>query len=111
MSETRSYCGTIEKVNFTGTVEDWCKNYCKEIGITDLDSYHKNWQHYVETEFNYEYIVFNNNIFHIVKLIDASYDSIFKANYDKNENIRFVVQYYDGGMSFDEAIKYALNTL
>lgn len=89
------------------TLEEQCKRILEEHNKdTELDFYDS----YIEMfsdEFYYEYIILDNNIYKIIKLNGLDYDNIYELHDNKDGTMNFVLSYYNGGESFDEAMEEA----
>mgnify|MGYP001851049317 CR=1 FL=1 len=89
------------------TLEEQCKRILEEHNKdTELDFYDS----YVEMfndEFYYEYVILEDNIYKVIELNDSDYNNIYELYDNKDGTMNYVLSYYNGGESFDEAIKEA----
>ena len=110
MSETRHYRGTL-KLIATGKeqMEEKAKEYLNSIGETELPSYHDSWVEFLEDTFYKEYVHLDDKLY-VVEKEDVGEEDVFVASKTDN-GYKFEVQYYDGGMSFDEAIEEAISNI
>lgn len=96
----------IEKKPYE-TLEEQCKRILEEHNKdTELDFYDS----YVEMfndEFYYEYIILDDNIYKVIELNDSDCDNIYELHDNKDGTMNFVLSYYNGGESFDEAMEEA----
>jgi hypothetical protein len=113
MSETVVYTGKLMKVDKldTETPETWCKEYCQQNGVSELDKYYKTWVECFSDEFYDDFIVHKNDIYRIINRTRIGENDIFYAKKDDRGCIDFVLSYYNGGCGFSEAIEEALDNL
>lgn len=110
MSETRHYRGTL--LRLTNNKEDseaTAKDLLSAIEKTELPSYHDNWLEYLLDNFYKEYVVVDDCLYRAIKE-EVGDEDVFIAHKTK-KGYKFEVAYYDGGMSFDEAIEEAIRGL
>ena len=107
MSETVHYRGTLTIVQCINreTLEEQCRRI---LGNAELETYNDSYQEQLLSD-NYEDYVILNNILYSVEKKDIGDDDIFIMTNGENETLNFEVRYYNGGCSFDEAIKAAFS--
>jgi len=108
MSETVYYKGKLIPVDFliNETLEERCKRIIGDVDLEDYESY----QEMLIDDYNYyeDYVIHNDILYSVKKNRLDPEQSMFVAKRDNDTGIvDFEVRYYDGGTSFDEAIKYA----
>lgn len=54
-----------------------------------------------------DYVLLDDNIYKIVELNDLEYDNIYDLHNNKDGTMNFILRYYEGGESFEEAIEEA----
>jgi len=104
MSETVSITGKMKKID----LEEVCKMICKEnnYSIDGCDSY----QEALSDSGGREYFIKDNEVYKVFDIEENEGGDIFKAS-ESNGEIDFVLQYYNGGCSFEEALDEALSTI
>ena len=107
MSETVHYRGTLTEVDMLDneTLEEQCKRL---LGDTELLSYYKSYQEMLINEFYQTYIINDNTLYLVEKENYEPNEDIFYSKGNEDGTINFEVRYYNGGCSFNEAIKRAL---
>ena len=113
MSQTETHVGRLMKVDKldSTTPEEWCEEYCKENGCLSLDQYYDTWEGYFNDEYSGEFITHKNDIYRIIKDTKCCGDDIFHASKNENGTIDYILNYYNGGCGFSEAIEEALDSL
>ena len=105
MSDYERHSGTIEKVNFVGTLEE----FANSIGIKELPKYYDNFEEYFADEIT-EYQIHNGEIYKIKdKELDNSYD-VFDYRIEGNK-IRYDLCFYNGGTCLSENIADILDAV
>ena len=103
MSETEAYTGVLKPTGKTlkEVMDDqifpsyYDKNDEDDVNEFFMDLFHQ------------DMILVNGMVYEVEKE-DKSDGDIFESTILENGNIKFTVQYYNGGCSFDEAIEEAL---
>lgn len=105
MSETVTYKGKLRvfKENVNTTEEAY------QILLPLLPERHDSEEDWISVEDGYVYI--DNTIYQLLSKEDIQYDSIFQANYNDVGDIEYLVQYYNGGMGFTEALQDAIENI
>lgn len=108
MSETRHYRGKLKLVT-TGKeqVESKAKELLGAEGRKETPSYFDSWGEYLMDVFYKGYVVINDSLYEVEKE-EVGEENVFVAS-ETEYGYKFEVNYYDGGMSFDEAIEEAIN--
>lgn len=111
MSETVFMQGKLIPVKSESTdLEEIAMQVCSERGwVKDEDS-----DSYIEIlrEEGYkEYVVIGDVIFRVQVDHKDPYEGIFQASKNDNGSYDFLVRYYDGGCSFDEVVKKAIQNI
>ena len=108
MSETRHYRGTMQRIAVgRDKANEVAKERLNTAGKTELPNYHDNWYDYL-CDFYYKDYVFVNNALYSVEKSEVGEEDVFIAQRHK-DGYKFEVAYYDGGMSFDEALQEAID--
>lgn len=112
MSEYVGYKGTLklmQKLN-DETLEEQCKKLVNDLTDGEIDmSYYDTFEDALLDEFYNEYYVHDNNLYGVERDEYCEQD-IFKGERE-NKNIKFQVQYYNGGCSFDEALDKVMKNI
>lgn len=108
MSETRHYRGKLKLVT-TGKeqVESTAKELLGAEDRKELPSCFDSWGEYLMDVFYKGYVVINDSLYAVEKK-EVGEEDVFVAS-ETEDGYKFEVQYYDGVMSFDEAIEEAIN--
>lgn len=101
MSETEHQVGTLKPTN--KTVEQYCG------GVDLTDSWADDIQEYFTDKYYRKAYVIDNMVYE-VECKDFGEEDIFTA-VKNGDNIDFVVKFYNGGCSFDEALEQAIENL
>ena len=110
MSETVHYKGVLKKVEkIKGeTLEEQCKRI---LGNKELPSYFDDYKEFLSNEKYEEYTILEDDVYRVIKeRIDPDF-GVYNASIGENGEINFEVRYYNGGCSFDEAIREALENI
>lgn len=113
MSETVHYTGRLKLVEKleNETLEEQCKRVLSWYNYTDL-RYCDSWEEMLCDELYKKYVIHNENVYEVVEQRSRDMDDdVFEAIENSDGSISYVVRYYNGGCSFDEAIGYALDKL
>jgi len=109
MSEVVYYKGKLIPVDFliNESLEERCKRI---IGNVELEDCYNSYQEKLMDDYDYyeDYVIHNGILYSVEKNRLNHEQSLFiaKSDYDTG-TVNFEVRYYNGGTSFDEAIKYA----
>ena len=110
MSETEHYVGKLIPVEMKGSLEDTARQILSEMGEEKKD-YYESYLEQLEDDGYKQYIITSTDIYKVkMEEVDPDYD-ILRSNYNDNGVIDFEVRYYNGGCSFDEAVKKALKRI
>ena len=93
------------------TLEEQCKRILEKHNKDTELSFYDSYVEMFSDEFYYEYIILNNNIYKIIELNDLDYDNIYELHDNKDGTMNFVLSYYNGGESFDEAMEEAFERM
>ena len=111
MSQIECHIGKMIRIDTQqfNNIEDYCKNFFAERGEYVLNSCYDSWEEYFSNSLRKEYIIVKENVYKILTdtVLDEG-DGIFYSTKNKYGEIEYVVQYYNGGCCFTEAIEYAL---
>ena len=113
MSQMEVHIGRLLKVDHCKeeSIENWCKEYCNQNGISSLISYYDSWQECFIDEFDKEFIIANNSIYKIVENKKCDGEDVFEASKNELGQIQYCLSYYNGGCGFSEAIGIALKRM
>ena len=118
MSQMETHIGKLLEVDMKGlSLEEWCKQYCNEHDIKELESYYDAWIEKFSDCFTYcfpdrmQYVIANNKPYQIIENKENYGEDIFNAKKNFDNSINYVVQYYNGGYDFNEAIETALERM
>ena len=108
MSETRHYRGKIVKIaSGYKEMEAKAKEILQNAGKTEIPSYYDSWTEHLEDYYYRGYVRIDNDLYAVEKDEVGGEDVFIAVRTD--EGYEFEVAYYDGGMSFDEAIQEAVD--
>lgn len=110
MRDYEHYTGKLKKISFTGTVDDFFKQKCKEElpNVDQLPQYYNTWQdYYLAESINYEkYIVIKDIIYEVIELNkDEVIDTFIKIKEFPDNTIEFECQYYNNDTDWQELLK------
>lgn len=115
MSETVHYTGKLTRVSqhLGNGVEEQAYNILSnsKSGTCIRDTWNETWVEQLLDEDCGDYIVHDGNLYSIDRKENNADEDIFDADKNEDGSISFTVRYYNGGCSFDEAIKIALKNL
>lgn len=113
MSQTETIRGKIKKIDRADgeSLNVACLRVIVAAELnTDLPDYYEDYVEYLRVEID-THFVYNDELYEIVEEEDLGDDDIFEATQNPDGTINFLVQYYNGGCGFHEAIEHALNKL
>jgi hypothetical protein len=99
MSDYEKHIGTIEKVNFNGTIEE----FAGTLDLGELPDFYDNWEEYFRDE-SEEYHIHNDSIYRIQNEEIDNSDDIFEYKINNNK-IEYVLSFYNGGTDLCEQIQ------
>jgi hypothetical protein len=117
MSQTEFHTGKLKEVDLNGlSLEDYCKSKCNEAGITELESYHKDWTEQFKDEFWYgneeKFFVHGEKVYELIEHEEMDDENYFmKLTPNKDGTISFIGQFYNGGTCLQEMLEEALDDL
>lgn len=111
MSEQVYKTGKIKLVEKDGE-ELWqqCKRILEEEYNMEFDEslyYPEDYITIFMEEIYYDYVLLNDNIYEVVELNGLEDKNIYELHDNKDGTMNFVLSYYNGGESFDEAMEEA----
>jgi hypothetical protein len=112
MSCTVVQTGILVPVDLCGrSLEDFCRWYLRDQAyVKDIDGY-DNWTEFMESERD-DFVIIEGVIYTIKEFISKGTDeNIFIADKQYNGNIKFMLQYYNGGCGFQEALGCAMKNM
>ena len=111
MSETETHVGKMKPMVVNGaTVEERCEDACKRLGLT-RDKYHDSWEECLSDEGYRKVYQHNGVIYEIIEDKRLDDEDIAEASRNADGTVNFVLSYYNGGASFDEALNSAMKDL
>jgi ATP:corrinoid adenosyltransferase len=114
MSEQVMYTGKIKKVDTgIGTFESFMEAVIKEKSMWNeylerKNKYSETIEEFFLEEFYEKYVMISDELYEILTHEFYDTEDIFKAIDNKDGTYDFVVSFYNGGCSFNEAIEEAL---
>ena len=88
-----------------------CMKLIEAAGLSiELPDFYDDYVEYFRSELD-THIINGDDIYEIIEEEDLSTDDIFEATKNPDGTINFLVQYYNGGCGFNEAIETALQNL
>jgi hypothetical protein len=111
MSETVTYKGKLQKVaEGKEGIEAWCKQFV-EYKQRTLEGVYEDYTEMVIDEYYPEIIEANEILFKVLSRDKIDNEDIFQMKDLGNGEYEYLVQYYNGGCSFPEALEHSLNDL
>lgn len=112
MSETVTYKGKLQKLaEGKEEIESWCKELLEYKGKSIEGSLYADYTEMATENYEKDLLVANDMLFKIVSKVDLEGDDIFQIKHLGNGEYEYLVQYYNGGCCFSEAIEYSLEKL
>ncbi len=112
MSETEMITGKMREIILSKeiTFEKFAKRILKSKGINEY--WGDDWLDTLTLDYENEYAYINGKLYEMIdyKSYDIG-DSVFEAVKNADNTISFVVSYYNGGCSFNEALETAIENL
>jgi len=107
MSETEVHMGKLMPINLSGDLEQRAEKACQMFGYRKED-WHSSWVECIY-ESSYMEIIIHNDV--IYRIHDKELDEFGFEEATRNEDgtVDYFLSYYNGGASFDEALKSALD--
>lgn len=110
MSEQVSIVGTLKPFfkTYEGDTKSVILQFCKDnsLPIDENDVLESWYDNYSE-----KYFVYKNTVYEIIKKVELNSSDIFEASLNKQDQVEFILSYYNGGCSFTEALETALEKL
>ena len=107
MSQTENHIGTLKRLPRTCSSEEMAKEFCKTRKIRN--EHEETWLTVLQEQC--EDIAFFNGRFYYIDDIETDDVDVFHAVKHKNGDIDYILNYYNGGCSFQEALEKALGRL
>lgn len=110
MSETETHIGKAKLLpqKETLTLEQRCKDICDQEGYT-ITKHHESYRELLWDRGYEKYIIVKQDIYQILE--DSSEDDINSIKENPDGTLDYVLQYHNGGCSFSEAFKWALEKI
>jgi len=108
MSETECHQGVLRDITDVNiSLEEHAKKILNDKGKTELNIYNDTWiDQFIEEQYReYDYIIINNKMYKFIKHQEFDPESINFSEKLGNGDIEFMVSFYNGGCSFDEALE------
>lgn len=107
MSEVETHYGKLRKVVIDEkyTIEEWCKEKCKEKNINELASYNHSWIEQFKDGFDEKYFIIDEEVWEVIEHIEADDSDIDIMIPNEDGTITFVQQFYNGGTCLSEVIE------
>lgn len=99
MSDYERHRGTIERIYFDGSIEE----FAESLNLGKLDKFYDDWEEYFRDELSYEYIIYGGNIFKISNIEEDSSNDIFEYKISPNK-IEYQLSFYNGGTCLYEQL-------
>lgn len=104
IGKLKPYYKTFDGLTQEQIILEFCKENSLPIDESDvLESWHNV---YYE-----KYVICGNSVYEIIKKTEFDDGDIFEAHTNKQGEVEFVLSYYNGGCSFQEALEYALQKM
>lgn len=112
MSETVTYRGKLQKVaEGKEAIESWCKEFIQHKGLCIEGSYHDDYTEMATEDYYKDLVLANDALFKVLSKENLEGDDIFQIKDMGNGEFEYLVQYYNGGCGFSEAIEYSFEKL
>lgn len=99
MSDYERHRGTIERVYFDGSIEE----FAESLNLGKLDKFYDDWEEYFRYELSDEHIIYGGNIFKINNIEEDSSNDIFEYKIRPNK-IEYQLSFYNGGTCLYEQL-------
>lgn len=99
MSDYERHRGTIERVYFDGSIEE----FAESLNLGKLPDYYDDWEEYFRDELTDVYIIYSGNIFKVNDTPEDASSDIFEYNI-KGNKIEYQFSFYNGGTCLYEQI-------
>lgn len=111
MSEVKLYKGKLKLVEKypLEDLEELCERVAGTHGYMDLTG-HCEWSELIYDEFQFEYVVIGNDLYKIIENEELDED-VFATTVNVDGTISYIVQYYNGGCGFEEALQEAISNI
>jgi hypothetical protein len=112
MSQTETIRGKLKHITRPDgqNLNVACRNLFAEQGDGKLEDYYEDFVEKAREQLE-GYVICNDELYEIVDYNDLSADDVFEASKNEDGTIDFLVQYYNGGCGFSEALEYALKNM
>jgi len=107
MSETEILIGELRPVEMQGDVEATAKKILKAKG-KDKESWNNTYRAELEDWGYRKYFITEKEIFKVEIARDDPYEDIYYATSNSDNTVSFVLKYYNGSCSFNEAMEAAI---
>ena len=111
MSYTETHFGKLKKVELTTSLEEFCKEKCNEVGITELPSYSDDWKDEFRDRFYRKYFIIKEDVWEAVEHTEAEDGDMDIMIPNEDGTITFVMQFYNGVTCLSEMIENGLKKL
>lgn len=112
MSQTEIHIGKLRRIELNESLESFYKRKLGELNITELRSYHNNWEDAFKDEFNEKYFIINNTVFEIFNHIEMDEsDDIYDIKKNEDGTYSFIMKFYNGGTCLSECIEEGLEEI
>lgn len=105
MSNYEKHIGTIERINFDGTIEE----FAETLNLGKLPDYYDSWEEYFRSESD-DYYIHNSKIYKIQDNEVDNSEDIFEYKINDNK-IEYVLSFYNGGTCLSEEIGDILDSV
>ena len=109
MSKTEAHTGKLVPIEVFGLTEEIrAESICTQFGF-EKSEYHDSWIECLEDE-GYRKVLRHNGIMYKVNNVEHDPDSFSTCNINSDGTIDYMMIYYNGGASFDEALEHAIDS-
>lgn len=108
MSQTETHVGKVRKMAIgEKEIEEYCFNFCFKNNI-HLPKGYDNYAEFIEEEHYKTFKFINNTLYWVIEDKNWGEEDPSTAKINENGDVEYVVQFYNGGASFEEALGYVL---
>lgn len=111
MSEMVTKIGSLQKIEIQDNLENTCKMICNNMDRHILPNNYESWIEYVRDRLYRDYVIVNDTLYKIINNIDIDEDDLFFIRKTQDNNLEYVVRYYNGSCCLSEALEKALNNM
>jgi hypothetical protein len=114
MSEYETHIGKCKRV-FIGD-EDSIEQFCRDKLLNEFDTeydaeFYSSYREQLMEDFSNEYVIIGNSIYKILEDKSFENEEIIHASKSINNEIKYVLYWYNGGAGFNEVLEEAIENM